>query len=506
MKIKIYYSMTATIILYLVIFLIGCGSQPKAPEEKKTEPVEVKRTLVTDPNGVMLTINGIDVTKRELDEAIESAKPPENYKYYMAIFTYFIPEIAFKHEFEKEKKQLMDEVNGIMAKVKSGEITFEDAIKKYGDYPGDDSQIPGQKGYFKDVGATQFFNLDKLVYSMKEGEYSEPFFTLYGINVIRLDKKHKDYYGKLFSNDYWHFLITFERFLEKGKGIDVYYNEKMAAVKIKVLDDSFAKQFPEMYTWGLQGEEGKKAQEKLDKMKEPDRDWKTLPPDTPLFSLNGTNVKRKELEDISNEVILPTRDLYNNAIRRQFLQSCAVKGFLKDYHKQIFKELNDIKAEIEKGSITFEDAQQKYSTDPGKTQNGGLYKGIKKGQFVKEFEDVALKIPLNQISEPFLSQFGGHILKVESETKDKDGKRESVDVRHILLSFDKYYKKEKGDTSDQQQTQDPMQEIFQEAMKNLNVVIHDEYIYSILPDLGKPPLPPQPVEEKEEEKAEGEKG
>jgi hypothetical protein len=214
---------------------MGCGSQQKAPEEKKTEPGEAKRTLVTDPNGVVLTINGIDVTKRELDEALESTKPPENYKYYMAIFSYFIPEIAFKHEFEKEKKQLMDEVNGIMAKVKSGEITFEDAIKKYGDYPGDDSQMPGQKGYSQDVGATQFFNLDKLVYSMKEGEYSEPFFTLYGINVIRLDKKHKDYYGKLFSNDYWHFLITFERFLEKGKVIDAYYNEKMAAVKVKVL-------------------------------------------------------------------------------------------------------------------------------------------------------------------------------------------------------------------------------------------------------------------------------
>ncbi len=84
------------------------------------------------------------------------------------------------------------------------------------------------------------------------------------------------------------------------------------------------------------------------------------------------------------------------------------------------------------------------SEDPGnkdpKTNKGkgGLYENIKKGDFVPEFENAALALQPGQIADtPIETQFGYHIIKLESKTttKGKDGKDvESFTCRHILIS------------------------------------------------------------------------
>ena len=100
----------------------------------------------------------------------------------------------------------------------------------------------------------------------------------------------------------------------------------------------------------------------------------------------------------------------------------------------IIEKLNKIKADIEKGS-SFRMKAILYSEDPAAAKNGsgagGLYKGItKETQFVKEFKEAAFSLEEGEISEPFKSQFGYHILQV-----DKIKGRER-DVRHILLQTD----------------------------------------------------------------------
>lgn len=69
-----------------------------------------------------------------------------------------------------------------------------------------------------------------------------------------------------------------------------------------------------------------------------------------------------------------------------------------------------------------------YSTDPGSANSGGLYEGIKKGMFVKEFEEVMFGLEVGQISDPFKTEYGYHIVRLE----DRDG--EVVDIRHILIA------------------------------------------------------------------------
>ena len=78
-----------------------------------------------------------------------------------------------------------------------------------------------------------------------------------------------------------------------------------------------------------------------------------------------------------------------------------------------------------------------YSADPGSKDKGGLYEGVKKGQFVPQFELAANNLEPGQIADKLVeSQYGYHIIKLEGrgKTKDKDGKEEDTyNVRHILL-------------------------------------------------------------------------
>jgi len=69
-----------------------------------------------------------------------------------------------------------------------------------------------------------------------------------------------------------------------------------------------------------------------------------------------------------------------------------------------------------------------YSEDPGSSRNGGLYTGIKRGMFVKEFEAVMFSLNDGEISDVFETEYGYHVVKMEERRGDE------VDVRHILMS------------------------------------------------------------------------
>lgn len=84
-----------------------------------------------------------------------------------------------------------------------------------------------------------------------------------------------------------------------------------------------------------------------------------------------------------------------------------------------------------------------YTEDPGNksedgTMNGGIYRNVKQGVMIAEFERAALAMGDGQIS-PVLTEtvFGYHIIKLENKrhTRDQDGVSSYVyDVRHILIS------------------------------------------------------------------------
>lgn len=79
------------------------------------------------------------------------------------------------------------------------------------------------------------------------------------------------------------------------------------------------------------------------------------------------------------------------------------------------------------GGASFEDVARRESADSvSGAQGGSLGKGAK-GRFVPEFENAAYALPVGQVSQPVLSPFGYHLIKVDSKKGD------TLDVRHILL-------------------------------------------------------------------------
>ena len=90
------------------------------------------------------------------------------------------------------------------------------------------------------------------------------------------------------------------------------------------------------------------------------------------------------------------------------------------------EELRQIKERIANGS-KFSTMAILYSEDPGSSKNGGLYEGVKRGQFVKEFEGVAFALEPGEVSDVFETQFGYHVCQLEAK------RGQEIDVRHILI-------------------------------------------------------------------------
>jgi len=98
----------------------------------------------------------------------------------------------------------------------------------------------------------------------------------------------------------------------------------------------------------------------------------------------------------------------------------------KEAEDEVIDKLAGLKERIENGT-SFSSMAILYSEDPGSNKKGGEYKGIQRGVFVKEFEAVAFNLRKGEISDPFKTEFGYHIVQL----LEKRG--EELDLRHILI-------------------------------------------------------------------------
>ena len=98
----------------------------------------------------------------------------------------------------------------------------------------------------------------------------------------------------------------------------------------------------------------------------------------------------------------------------------------KEAQQEVIDKLIGLKDRIENGT-SFSSMAILYSEDPGSNKTGGEYKAIQRGVFVKEFEAIAFNLKKGQISDPFKTEFGYHIVQL----LEKRG--EELDLRHILI-------------------------------------------------------------------------
>ncbi len=83
----------------------------------------------------------------------------------------------------------------------------------------------------------------------------------------------------------------------------------------------------------------------------------------------------------------------------------------KEENDRIVTKLTEIKKQIEEGA-SFKMKAIINSDDPGVTQNGGRYEVTKDSPFIKEFKEMAFSLDVGQISKPFKSDFGYHLMQL----------------------------------------------------------------------------------------------
>jgi peptidyl-prolyl cis-trans isomerase SurA len=94
--------------------------------------------------------------------------------------------------------------------------------------------------------------------------------------------------------------------------------------------------------------------------------------------------------------------------------------------QRVVNRLKEIKSEVLAGA-SFKTRAVIYTDDRASSASGGFYKINRKTQFVKEFKDVAFSMSEGEISDPFETEFGYHIIMVEKI------KGQEVELRHILM-------------------------------------------------------------------------
>ena len=99
----------------------------------------------------------------------------------------------------------------------------------------------------------------------------------------------------------------------------------------------------------------------------------------------------------------------------------------KEAEQQVIDQLKGFKKDVQENGASFFSKAVLYTEDEGSRSTGGLYKMNRKTQFVKEFKDVAFSLQEGEISEPFKTEFGYHIIYLEKV------RGQEIDVRHILL-------------------------------------------------------------------------
>jgi peptidyl-prolyl cis-trans isomerase SurA len=162
---------------------------------------------------------------------------------------------------------------------------------------------------------------------------------------------------------------------------------------------------------------------------------------TELFEVNriqqlSQKMQSKIVEDVEvtpDEVkvffnSIPKEDLPIFGSELEVAQIVIKPKVSNEEEKRIVEQLESMRNDVLENGSSFSSKAILYSEDPGSRSRGGRYTlDRKRPQMVKEFREQAYRLQEGEISQPFKTDFGWHIVTV-----DKIRGR-MLDVRHVLL-------------------------------------------------------------------------
>ena len=140
--------------------------------------------------------------------------------------------------------------------------------------------------------------------------------------------------------------------------------------------------------------------------------------------IDGIEITPEETRNFFKKIPENERPLFGAEL--EIAQIVITPKITPEEKQKVIDKLKLIKQEVLAGA-SFKTRAVIYSDDRGSAATGGFYKINRKTAFVKEFKDVAFSLQEGEISEPFETEFGYHIIMVE-KIKGQD-----IELRHILL-------------------------------------------------------------------------
>jgi len=148
------------------------------------------------------------------------------------------------------------------------------------------------------------------------------------------------------------------------------------------------------------------------------------------FKVDSTAVVDADIEKYYNE----NKDDYKlDASAKVTLAKFEIKPSEQD-EALALEKITDIYEQVKEKPQTFASVAREKSADPGSASRGGDLSWFSRGRMVAEFDSVAFSLEKGEISEPFKTQFGYHIIKLD-DIKTENGE-EQVKARHILIKIE----------------------------------------------------------------------
>lgn len=141
--------------------------------------------------------------------------------------------------------------------------------------------------------------------------------------------------------------------------------------------------------------------------------------------INSVEITPKEVKEFYQNIPVDSIPYLDSEVE---LGELVMKPIISDAEKNVAKDqLIKIADDINTGEITFEEAAQKYSMDPGSGSRGGDLGFAKRGTYVPEFEATVYNLEKGETSDVIETQFGFHIIKMVERRGN------NIRAKHILI-------------------------------------------------------------------------
>lgn len=133
-----------------------------------------------------------------------------------------------------------------------------------------------------------------------------------------------------------------------------------------------------------------------------------------------------EVRIFFNKIPKDERPLFGTELK--VAQIVAEPEVSEEEKQKIINRLESFRADVIENGASFRSKVVLYGEDPGMKESGYIYTlDRQKPRMVKEFRDVAFSLQEGEVSEPFETDFGFHIIKLEKI------RGQLYDVSHVLL-------------------------------------------------------------------------